>query len=776
MMKFTQERPASRFGEAYPVGNGQMGAVIYGSFPVEKITISENTFFSGSRSRENHQPGAAKAFREMRAHLCRGDYEAAHQTAKSFQGVRRNYGTNLPVGDVMITYRKQAEKGIQDADEKANRQKVSQKSCKAEPYRPEGYRRCLDYGCGLAQTEFILSGNRVCTELFASHPDHVLVWHMESREALDVSIQWMPYHENGEMTESDTGFFYSAKAIETVHCDEPCGVTLYGRCEILSDGRCRWSEGAADILGAKEITLYFHCQTDYSNLMREIPKDSAVAALEIRESLEKKSTVLLQKNYETVKMRHIADVKKLMSRVELKLEGEAEGAASLFQYGRYLLLSSSREDSLLPAHLQGIWNDDVACRIGWSCDMHLDINTQMNYWPADVTGIPEVLPPVARWLKKLAESGQQTARESYGLSGWAAELVSNAWCYSAPYWATAISPYPTGGVWLLSNLWEHEDYSEDEKFLEETVYPLTQEAVRFFADYVFETEDGKLSCGPSVSAENSFLFKGNPYQICNGCTYEITVIRELFLRYLKYSDKIRPDELLVKKVREYLPKLPDFRIMADGTLAEWPHDFPAEDPQHRHTSHLLGLFPFAQITPERTPKIAAAAGASIRKKLTPYEQWEDTGWARSLLVLYAARLHDKEAAWFHVKSMMKELLEPNGMIYHPPTRGTVFDDDFDHVYELDGNTGLTSGIAEMLLQSHDGVILLLPALPKEWENGYVNGLRARGGIQVEILWKKGKITKFGLFSPKARECTVRYEGISEVLSLKAGRKYCRQVR
>lgn len=762
MMKFTQEKPASRFAEAYPVGNGQMGAVIYGSFPVEKITISENTFFSGSKSRENHQPGAAKAFREMREQLCRGDYEAAHQTAKGFQGVRRNYGTNLPVGDVMLTYRMQTENGIQDAEERAE--------------NPKDYRRCLDYGCGLAKTELILNGNKICTELFASHPDHVLVWHMESKAALDVSIQWKPYHGNGRMTESGTGFFYSAKAIETVHCDEPCGVTLYGRCEILSNGSSKWSEGAADILGAKEITLYFFCQTDYNALMRKAPEFTFGDVLNIRDDLEKKGRAIRKEDYASIKMRHIEDVRRLMSRVELTMEGEeAEEAAGLFQYGRYLLLSSSREDSPLPAHLQGIWNDDVACRIGWSCDMHLDINTQMNYWPADVTGIPEVLPPVVRWMKKLAESGQQTARESYGFSGWAAELVSNAWCYSAPYWATAISPYPTGGVWLLSNLWDHENYIEDDKFLKEILYPLTQEAVRFFADYVFETEDGKLSSGPSISAENSFVFRGKPYQICNGCTYEITVIRELFCRYLEYSDKLRPEDSLVKRVRECLPKLPDFRIMDDGTLAEWPHDFPAHDPQHRHTSHLIGLFPFAQITPEKTPELAAAAGVSIRRKLTPYEQWEDTGWARSLLVLYAARLHDGEAAWFHVKSMMKELLEPNGMIYHPPTRGTVFDDDFGHVYELDGNTGLTSGIAEMLLQSHGGVIRLLPALPKEWENGYVKGLRARGGIQTEIFWKKGKITKFSLLSPKARECTVRYEGVTEVLPLKAGREYRRQI-
>lgn len=747
MRKFKQENPASRFGEAYPVGNGQMGAVVYGSFPLERITFSENTFFSGSRSRENNQPGAAEAFGEMRELICRGEYEKAQEAAKRFHGVRHNYGTNLPVGDLMITYGKQ-------------------NACEQE--KPAEYSRSLDFGSGIAQVEFQMEGTRIREEVFASHPDHVLVWHMKSSAKTEVSVQWRPYHGNGSMESSESGFLYSARALETVHCDEPCGVSLYGRCEVQTDGTRIWNNDSMQIASATEITLYFYCRTDYRNLMEEVPKADSVAEAEIRKFLKKQSADVLQKKYETVKKRHVEDVTRLMSRVELTLEGEAEDAAEMFQYGRYLLLSSSREDSLLPAHLQGIWNDDVACRIGWTCDMHLDINTQMNYWPADITGIPETLPPLARWMEKLAESGRQSAMESYGLKGWTAELVSNAWCFSAPYWAAAISPYPTGGAWLLANLWEHCIYADDREMLKETVYPLMQEAVRFFADYVFREEDGRVGCGPSISAENSFLYHGRPLQISNSCTYEITVIRELFTRYLEFSEQVKPDEVLAERVREILPQLPPFRIMEDGTLAEWEHDYPAADSQHRHTSHLLGLYPFAQITPENTPSLASAAEASIRAKLTPYDQWEDTGWARSLLILYTARLHNGEQAWFHIKSMLGELLEPNGLIYHPPTRGTVFDDDFGHVYELDGNTGLTSGIAEMLLQSHNGVVQLLPALPKEWEKGHVKGLCARNGIRTEIYWEHGEITEYRLLSQKDQQCMVRYGDFLENLSLKAG--------
>lgn len=746
MKKFTQEHPASRFGEAYPVGNGHMGAVVYGSFPVERLVLTENTFYSGRRSSGNNQPGAKEAFYRMRELLKAGDYKAAHKEAERFHGIRNDYGTNLPVGDLTISF--------------------------GEQKKPVEYERSLDYGKGIAQTYCRTQDMQLCTETFASHPGHALVWHMESSRPADLSVKFCPYHENGSVSPQKAGFLYMVRARESVHCSRPCGVDLYGRCEAVTDGSTSASDEGLTVRGATKLTLYLVCRTDYVEKMAAGDKAAEAAfsdeaeefADKVWHELKDRGEELRRNTYEEIKLLHSTDVSRLMSRAELFLEGEkAQEAAHLFQYGRYLLLSSSREDSTLPAHLQGIWNDDVACRIGWSCDMHLDINTQMNYWPVDVTNLPEVLPPVIRWLKRLAKEGEQAARESYGLEGWSAELVSNAWCYSAPYWSTAISPYPTGGAWLLSQLWEHCAYTQDEVLLREHVYPLMEGGARFFAGYVFPEGSGeRVSCGPSISAENSFVSQGGVYHASNGCTYEVTVIRELFQSFLEISahllggGKTAVDGELVAKVAGLLGKLPDFRILGDGTLAEWAHDFPAADLQHRHTSHLIGLFPFAQITPEKTPELARAAGETIRAKLTPYEQWEDTGWARSLLLFYEARLGDGEAAWFHVKSMLEELQEPNGMIYHPPTRGTLFDDDFGHVYELDGNTGLTAGIAEMLLQSHNGVLQLLPAVPAEWHSGHVKGLMARGGIAVEITWQEGRIVRFVLSSEWEQRCTVRF--------------------
>ena len=740
MMKFIEERPASRFGEAYPVGDGWMGAVVYGSFPVERITVTEHTFFSGKQSDDNYQPEAPQVFQKMRELLEKGKYQEAHEEAEKFHGIRNSYGTHLPAGNLEICL-----------EDKCNR-KLSWKEISA-------YERSLDIEQGIASVFARIKGCAIRMESFASHPDHVLIWHLESEEVLNVAVRWYPWNGHGSAESVKNGLDYSAKALEPIHCDETCGVKLSGRCRVQTDGLVHSSHGILHIRKAKEITLYLICETDYTVWPR---------------SLDDRMDEILQKSYETIRESHVEDVYSRISRVKLSLDREyGLEVCRLFQYGRYLLLCSSREDSFLPAHLQGIWNDEVACRIGWTCDMHLDVNTQMNYWPSDVTNLPETLPPLLNWLEKLACEGKRNAKRSYGLNGWCVELVSNAWCYAAPYWSASLSPYPTGGIWLLSQFWEYCKYFEDLE-IEKRVFTLTQEAVRFFVGYVFETEDGSLSTGPSISPENSFLYEGDSYQISNGCTYEYTLIRELFRNYIRMSQRweYETDKELLKQTEDLVFRIPEPRIMQDGTIAEWSHDFPASDSQHRHISHLIGLFPFAQITPLDTPVLAAAAKKTIERKLTPYEQWEDTGWARSMLLLYSARLQEAEQAWFHLRSMIKELQEPNGMIYHPSTRGTMFGDDFDHVYELDGNTGLTSGVAEMLLQSHGGIIYLLPAVPSEWSGGYVNGLRARGGILVDIRWQDNQITEYVLYSEKTQKCQVRFGECFQEVLLSAGQPYC----
>ncbi len=731
-LKLIKNQPAGRWGEAFPVGNGHMGAMIYASLPMNRIELSENTFFSGEKSNSNNQKDAYKAFYEMRKLASEGAYDKVHEKAEQFIGVRHDYGSNLPVGKLLLDY------GIAEAS-------------------VTGYERKLDIMNGMTACTFTEQGHVYKEELFVSHPDNILVQQISMEGKSGITITFEPGNSYGKTEYGEHSILFTCYAYEELHCDKLCGVTLVGYATVVTDGICTSNESGLVITDAMDIKIYLQMKTSFKCNFQSCEETVRTLSEEVKNHV----IACSKKDYLELKKRHIKDVKGYMDRVYLRLDDKEEAVDKLpflFQYGRYLLLSSSREDSMLPAHLQGIWNDNVACRIGWTCDMHLDINTQMNYWPSEVTNLSETAAPLVKWIKEdLSAAGERTAKESYGLEGWVAELVSNAWGFAAPYWASPIAPCPTGGVWILMQLWEHYLYSEEDEFLSEYAFPLIEASVRFFLGYLFEDKNsGYLTCGPSISPENSFLYKNIAYQISNGCTYEILMIRELFIVYLSAGRILNHcNSDLYVEVSDKLNRLLPYRITGEGTIAEWNHDLAQADVQHRHTSHLLGLFPFSQINTEETPDLCEAAEKTIQAKLTPIENWEDTGWARSMLMLYEARLKNGNNAYEHIKSMVKHLLEPNHLVYHPPTRGAGA---FDHVYELDGNTGLTTCIAEMLLQSHGGRIQLLPALPDKWRSGEVKGLRARGDITVDMAWEDGRLTSATLTANRTKECTVFYSG------------------
>ena len=741
-MKINFEKPAAKWGEALPIGNGHIGGMVYSGIETDTIDLSENTFFSGEKSTENNRKGACEAFHTMREQSQKGDFESVQHTSDAFIGYRKNYGTNLPVGSLFIDYGH-------------------------DPARVSDYKRSLSILDGVVETTYQYEGISMRRTVFVSHPHGVLVYRVCAGDDIlpDVRAGFKgtgaPFWVEG----NDGGLDFLVDAHENMHSDGKTGVNLCGTIVVMTDGQIIITD-TIHVCGAKEIIFYTGMATNFNETM---------SMGTIRKNLREHTAACVRAGWGTVKDLHIRDINRLMNRVDLAVSGEdiASKAVSLaplmFQYGRYLLLSSSREDSRLPAHLQGIWNDNVACRIGWTCDMHLDINTQMNYWPSEVTDLPETAMSLFRWIEEdLVPSGRRSACESYGLKGWTAELVSNAWGFSAPYWAASISPCPTGGVWILTHMWEHYLSTQDEDFLERHAYGVIEEAAAFFADYLFEDPaTGFLTCGPSISPENGFCVDGKTCYISNGSTYELIMIRELFSIYREASSVLGIDNALVKKACGALDRLPPYRILSDGKIAEWSHDYPSHDLQHRHTSHLLGVFPFAQITPERTPALSDAVKVSLHEKLTPLDSWEDTGWARSLMTLYAARLADGESAYRHIESMLNTLLAENYMIIHPPTRGAG---SFDNVYELDGNTGLTASIAEMLMQSHNGVIRLLPALPYAWKSGHVTGLIARGGIRTDIYWDKGGLVRAVFESPRDTTCRVQYKDKMKILILKGMEK------
>jgi len=751
-MEIRFEKPAEKWGEALPAGNGHTGAMVYSGIVEDRIDLSENTFFSGKMCRENNRKDACKAFYQMRAKLMKNDFDGARHASARFTGNRQNYGTNLPVGSFYVRYG-------HDSSKAAN------------------YSRSLNILDGVIESAYCCDNTNFSRTVFVSHPHKVLVYKVcaDRPAGLDITAGFRGTGDNFLIRSSGKGLEFSTRALEKMHSNGKTGVTLCGNAVVVTDGQVEVSD-VVHVYNASEVVFYIGMLTDFKT--KDKPE-------KIFEMLRMNAGITILDGWDNIKARHIEDINRYMKRADLRIQGKErhgfpvqdDGRAAkaigciplLFQYGRYLLLSSSREDSRLPAHLQGIWNDNVACRIGWTCDMHLDINTQMNYWPSEVANLPETTESLFRWIKEdLVLSGRITAKESYGLPGWSADIVSNAWGFSAPYWASPISPCPTGGLWILTHMWEHFLFTRDEAFLKDAAYDIIGEAAMFFLGYIFQDPiTGMLTAGPSISPENSFLVNGKKYQISNGCTYEVLMIRELFSIFLEASQILGVKTDLVRKAGQAVKKLQPYRIQSDGTIAEWSHDYPSSDLQHRHTSHLLGLFPFSQITPEETPELASAANESINKKLTPSESWEDTGWARSLLILYSARLHDGDAAYKHIDSMLEHLLMQNFMILHPPTRGAGA---FDNVYELDGNTGLTAGIAEMLMQSHNGVIRLLPALPMEWDSGQVTGLVARGGVEVDIYWKEGKLVRAEFLSRNNQKCTVIYGKEIKALNLKGGEK------
>lgn len=730
----TANSPATRFGEAFPLGNGHLGAMVYGGTDKDRIQITENTFFSGNPSQSNNGKRASAAFSNMRKMILADDYEKAQIEENQFIGIRNNYGTNLPVGDLLL------------------------ETGESEVYSK--YLRTLNIKKGLSECSYLSDNNAFEKCTFLSHRDNCLVHEISSEKPFCLKIGFSSQSEESQYENIEEGMAFRTKAVETTHSDGKTGVSLFGEIRVLTDGL--YNREKSEVEHATRIAIIFSACTDFNKDEEQVTKE--ISSIHELLSSYNKDTI------EDLKSNHSKEMETLFlgSHMELNTDdSDSEKIPFLFHYGRYLLYSSSRSDSVLPAHLQGIWNDNVACRIGWTCDMHLDVNTQMNYWPAQVSNLAEVNEPLFSWVEKiLVPQGRKTAGESYGQPGWAAELVSNAWGFAAPYWASPIAPCPGCGIWILTHFFEHFLYTEDRDFLRDRAYPLIKESVLFFINYIFQTEEGYYVGGPSISPENSFkIDDGSVYFMSNGVTFEVLMIRELFEIYLKTVDFIPASERDLKletEVNLVLDNLLPYRILSDGTIAEWMHDFPAADPQHRHTSHLLGLYPFAQITPEKNPELAEAAGITITKKMTPADNWEDTGWARSLLILYEARLGQADRAYGHIQQMLQNLLEPNFMVFHPPTRGAQA---FDNVYELDGNTGLLTGIAEMLLQSHNGKIQLLPALPSVWKTGRIAGLKSRGNIEISISWCNNILTEAILFSLCRRDLIVCYGGKELKLSI-----------
>ena len=736
-------RPAKKWTEALPLGNGHMGAMVFGGAASEKITLTEITCYSGEASLDNNQEGASQVIPQIREALFEHDYSKAGQLADKIIGRKLNYGTNLPFGNLILNF-----------DLKTN--------------EITGYRRELQLDRAVSCVEYCADGRYYIREMFISNPHRILVMRiscslaggLDFKASLDGASNphTREIDENGDM-------LLKGYAYENCHSDGRTGVALYGRMRIIAqNGVVSGEDNMLQVKGADSAIVFVALSTDFADKDMEM-------------SCRKWMNTAVEKAYEDLRCIHISEHQRLFHRVNLsigdilypriptdeRLKAVNNGAedpslaALMFQYGRYLLMSGSRDNSPLPAHLQGIWNDNIACRMGWTCDMHLDINTEMNYWPSEVTNLSECNMPFFEWIEeRLIPSGKHTAKTMYGLDGWVAHVVSNAWGYSAPGWVASWGIHPTGGLWAATHMWEHYLFTGDKDFLKNRLVPVYREAVRFFVKYLVKDPiSGYYLSGPSMSPENGFVYDWYDKvfsSLSMGAVCDTVIIRELFRSFITACDILGLEEELLTETKEKLERLPPFKAGKSGQLQEWFYDFDELDPHHRHTSHLLSVFPFCQITPDKNPELAKAAPVSIRKRTNPDWRWEDTGWARALLILYAARLRQPEEAWQHILAFQRGLTNTNLLSYCPPGAGAETD-----VFEMDGTTGFCSGIAEMLMQSHNGEIHILPALPQQWPEGCVKGLRARGGFEVSITWENNQPVRICILSILGEPLKVRYK-------------------
>ncbi|HEX3437278.1 MAG TPA: glycoside hydrolase family 95 protein [Pseudacidobacterium sp.] len=746
-------RPAKRWLEALPIGNGLMGAMVYGGIEEERIALSASTVWSGAPETGVVNPGALPHLQEIRELLFAGKYvEARSLCEKHLLAHPRNFGTNLPLPELTMSFK--------------------------ETGQAEDYRRSLDLEEAVAEVSY-RSGDAVYTrEIIASHPDDVIALRLGCTRTGSIGFNLhfgatkLPHSIK---TVGKNVLAVEGKALETLHSTGLDGVDFQISVQVIPEGGSVHSGDASlYVEAANSVIVLVAIATSYGG---KKPDEACAKVLQRAAG----------KSFDELRRAHSNDHAQLYRRVVLDLgntdaslrmkptderrkqmaagTADPELLALFFQYGRYLTIAGSRADSPLPLALQGIWNDGLASSMGWTDDFHLDINTQQNYWAAEVCNLGECQLPLFRLIEGLRVSGRTTAREMYGAPGWVTHTVTNTWGYTAPGWGIGWGLYVTAGIWISLQLWQHYIFHPDTEFLDTSVYPALREAAEFFLAYMVpEPKHGWLVTGPSDSPENWYKTpSGDQAAESMGNTCDRAFVYALFSMCIQSSETLNVDPDFREKLKGARAKLPPFQIGRYGRLQEWLEDFEDASPNHRHTSHLVALYPLSEISPRRTPELARAAEVTIERRIHA-ANWEQSEWGRANLAAYYARLLKGDAAHDALTGLVTQAADDNLLTYS--SSGVAGADQ--NIFAIDGNTAGTAALAEMLLQSQDNEIVLLPALPSAWPEGSVRGLCARGGYEVNMYWSNGRLRSASILSQMGGSIPVRYGERMTTIHLRAG--------